>query len=180
MTPAEARFEHLARSCGPTVLGYIGARVLPREEAADVLQVVLTTTWRRIHDVPEDDDHALAWIVGVARRELANHRRAAQRRGAATERLAAELAVAPGVEPQGVHPAAEQVREALQALDGEERELLTLTYWDDLTSEQVGVVLGTTAATARKRLQRARDRLASALSHVREREGAVAPAVRAR
>lgn len=175
MTPAEDRFEHLATRCGPRVLAYLVQRVLPREEAADVFQLVLTTTWRRILDVPDDDDHALAWMVAVARRELANHRRGAQRRGAATERLASELIASSAGQVQ-VDAAGEHVNEVLEGMDGGDRELLTLAYWEGLSSEQVGIVLGVTPATVRKRLQRARGRLRQALALGPEPAGAPARA----
>ncbi len=53
---------------------------------------------------------------------------------------------------------------ALDTLSAQDRELVTLTYWDELTAEQVGRVLGLSAPATRKRLQRARARLAESLT----------------
>ena len=156
-TPAERRLEELAATHATRVLAYLARRTTPAEDAADVFQEVLTTAWRRIHDAPDDPDHALAWLLAIARRALANHRRANLRRQEATQRLRAELAG----HRQPVHEddAVDTVRDALARLEADDREVLALTYWDGLTSEQVSVVLGTTPGSARKRLQRARERL---------------------
>lgn len=45
MTPAEQRLEALADAYGPRVLAYLGRQTTPREDAADLYQHVLTTTW---------------------------------------------------------------------------------------------------------------------------------------
>ena len=68
VTPAERRLEAIAIAHGRVVLSYLVRRTTPAEEAADVYQEVLTTAWRKIHAVPDDQDHALAWLLAVARR----------------------------------------------------------------------------------------------------------------
>lgn len=182
VTPHEQRLETLARLHGSRVLAYLARRVTPREDAADVYQQVLTTTWRKIHKVPEADDAALCWMLAVARRESSNHRRSAARRHAATDRLRdlfaedATTAYGTGSSPD---EATDRVTAALGELSDGDREVLTLVYWDELTSEQAGLVLGSSAAATRKRLERARSRIAvilgttdpSASDRGRERAG---------
>ncbi len=170
MTPDERRLHDLADRHGPRVLAYLGRRVDPREDAADVYQAVLTTTWRKIHAVPSDHDVALGWLVAVARRELANHRRGQARRMAATERLRDALATGEhtAYEKGPQDPAVDALRAALDQLDETDRELVTMTYWDDLTSEQAAGALGISPAAARKRLQRARQRLAGRVTSATE------------
>lgn len=164
MTPAERRFEALATTCGPRVLAYLARRTTPREDAADVYQEVLTTTWRKVHHAPEAEGEALAWMLAIARRTLANHRRSAGRRLAATDRLRDELLASPPArEGAGGDARVGDVREALATLGEDDREVLLLTYWEGLTSDQVAAVVGAGAATTRKRIQRARERLAGAL-----------------
>lgn len=172
MTPAEQRLEMIATTHGHRVLAYLARRTSPVEDAADVYQEVLTTVWRKIHSAPDDEEHCLAWLLAIARRTLANHRRSQARRLAATQRLRGELtAYLLAQEGVGSHGAlgamvdtqVDAVRSALAGLGGDDREVLTLTYWDGLTSDQVAVVVGTSAAATRKRLQRARQRLEVAL-----------------
>ena len=160
MTPAERRIERLAAAHGARVLAYLGRRTTPHEDAADLYQHVLTTTWRKIHTVPDGDEEALCWMLAVARRELANHRRGATRRLAATDRLRDAIADR-AAEPRAPD---DRVHAALDNLSAHDRELITLTYWDELTAEQVGRVLGLSATATRKRLQRARARLADRLT----------------
>jgi RNA polymerase sigma-70 factor (ECF subfamily) len=168
-TPAERRLEELASAHGPRVLAYLTRRTDPPADAADVLQEVLTTAWRKIHQAPDDPDHAIAWLLAIARRASANHRRAASRRHAATQRLRAELtAYPPTTQPTDADAARhDDVRTALATLGDGDRELLELTYWDGLTGEQVATVVGASPTATRKRIQRARDRLAAALADER-------------
>lgn len=161
-TPDQRRLEQLARTHGQRVLGYLTRRCEIRADAADVWQQVLTTTWRKIHAVPSDDEAALGWLIAVARRELANHRRSAHRRHASTERLRNALATLPAVAEETNHVGS--VRSALAALSEPDRELVLLTYWDRLTSDQAAAALGISAAAVRKRLQRVRKQLATMLS----------------
>lgn len=151
MTPDE-RFDHLARSVGPDVLAYLARRVQPREDAADVFQQVLLTTWRRLRVVPTDDRAAFGWMLGTARRCLANHRRAGVRRSALADRLREQVVVAttgPDLD----------VSDLLAGLAPDDAELLTLVHWEGLTIAEAGGVLGLSPAAARKRMERARSRL---------------------
>ena len=56
------------------------------------------------------------------------------------------------------------VRQVLGRLDPDDCELLTLTAWDGLTAEQASAVVKVSAAAVRKRLERARQRLAKELA----------------
>lgn len=152
MTPQE-RFEYLAGTVGTDVLAYLARRVTPREDAADVYQQVLTITWRKLRVVPTDDRESLAWMLGVARRCLANHRRAGTRRMALAERLRTELALS-CTEPDAA--SVERAEELLRAVSDEDRELLTLVHWEGLTIAEAGAVLGVSPSAARKRVERVR------------------------
>jgi DNA-directed RNA polymerase specialized sigma24 family protein len=71
----QARFTRLAETAGPRVLAYLARRVDPPGDAADLLAEVFATAWRRVDDLPADDGEAAAWLFGIARGTLANHRR---------------------------------------------------------------------------------------------------------
>jgi len=163
-TPAERLFEDVARSAGPRVLAYLARRTDPAADAADVYQAVLVTAWRKIGQLPEDPEHALGWLLAVARRELANHRRGSLRRIAATDRLRDHLTTsldgAPGI---CADSRAQALEEALTSLDPGEREILTLVYWDRLSGTELAAALDISEPAARKRLQRARASLTARL-----------------
>ena len=156
MNSDERRLEQLVDVHSSRVLAYLARRSVNPADAADVFQVVLETTWRRLRDVPADEQAALAWLLGTARRCLANNRRGHARRMQATERLRALIRVpdSPDLNSPFV-----VVSEALKDLGEADRELLTLVYWEDLTIEQAARVLGISPGAARKRLERARSRL---------------------
>ncbi len=156
-----ARHDELARTVGPRVLGYLIRRTDDPDDAADLLQTVLLTAWRRRRDLPEDPDAVVAWFFGCARRCLANHRRGSVRRSEATAALARNL---PGdhVDPD-LSEEVLALRAAVADLPDPLREVVELVYWDDLTTDQAARTLGVAPATVRKRLQRARDVLRSSL-----------------
>lgn len=151
-------------------LAYLARRVTPREEAADVWQLTLTTVWRKIDKVPRADDEALPWLFAVARGELANHRRGQARRLAATDRLRAELAAA--------CPRAASPRHTPLGRERPRRPSGSMTRsppWTPRTARSSPSPSGTASpptrlggssgcGAVRKRLQRARERMASTLT----------------
>src|SRR5690242_18532311 len=81
--------------------GAVRAYVVRRSGAApgdDVLSETFLVAWRRLDAVPED---GLPWLLGVARRVLANQRRGAARRAALVERLSSLTSRSHGAEPTG-------------------------------------------------------------------------------
>jgi RNA polymerase sigma factor (sigma-70 family) len=155
------RFESLFDRHRRSVLGYALRRVDDPADAADALAETFLVAWRRLPDVPEGDD-ARPWLLGVARRVLANQRRGDQRRHGLSERLGRELAgQLPTAEP-GTD--AELVRQALERLSDGDRELLLLSGWEGLTPAQIAVVVGARSVAVRSRLHRARRRLRAHLT----------------
>lgn len=156
--PADARFEALFRAHLDALVGYALRRVDHPDDAADVVADTLLVAWRRIDDVPCGVE-TRPWLLGVARRVLANRRRGALRRDRLRDRLRRELGRltvpdhAAGVETSVV------VREALARLDADDREVLQLTSWEGLAPAEIALVLEIPAITVRTRLHRARRRL---------------------
>ena len=129
-------------------------------DAADVLNDTLLVLWRRLDDVPAA---ALPYAYGVARRSLANHRRAAGRHLRLVRRLAGQR------DDHGPDPAAtiEQTDPALTAALGTltpaEREIVHLWAWESLEPREIAAVVGTTANAVSVALNRARRKLADRL-----------------
>lgn len=153
MTGPRERLEHLAATVGPDVLAYLARRVEPREDAADIYQQVLTITWQKLRVVPADDGEAFAWMLGVARRCLANHRRAGTRRRSLAEQLRDDLRLVVKEPDVAASARAEQL---LSTLSDDDRELVTLVHWEGLTLAAAAGVLGISATAARKRMERIR------------------------
>src|SRR5918997_1497412 len=86
-----ARFERLYDAHYAAVLAY-ALRRSGRTIAHDVAAETFLVAWRRLEVVPVD---AAPWLYGVARRVLANERRAENRRAALAERMRAMPAPPP-------------------------------------------------------------------------------------
>lgn len=157
----EARFERIFRAHSNEILGYLARRTEPTEDAADLMSEVFATAWRRVDDLPPGDETRL-WLYGTARKVLANHRRSRTRR----DRLAGQLreALVHHVRTGAADGADPRVRAALAGLPDGDRELLTLTAWEEMTPAEIAVVLDLSPATVRTRLSRARTRLRAALA----------------
>ncbi|MEU8701204.1 RNA polymerase sigma factor [Streptomyces sp. NPDC048680] len=156
-----AAFTPLVEKYSTALHGYF-ARRMPG--AADDL---LAETWfqafaaRRTFDPARGS--ARGWLFGVARNVLSQHLRRAGRQE-----------VVPGPEVTDPWQAVDQrldaaalapaLRQALAELPVEERELLLLVGWEQLTPAEAAAAVGIPAGTARSRLHRARGRLRDRLA----------------
>jgi RNA polymerase sigma factor (sigma-70 family) len=154
---SEEQLRRLYTLHGRPVLAYALRRTASAEDAADAVAETFLVAWRRLDSVPSDD--ALPWLYGVARRVLANQRRATHRRIRLAERLRQELPAAiQALEP----PVASNgpVMTALRTLSADDQEILLLATWEELEPNEIAKVLGISRIAARSRLHRARRRLA--------------------
>jgi RNA polymerase sigma-70 factor, ECF subfamily len=154
MSP-EDRFDEIYRRHAAAVLAYARRRA-PRELAEEVVADTFLVCWRRLDRVPED---ALPWLYAVARRTMANQRRAAARTGPA----APEPAALPA--PDVGDPA---LARAFAGLPDRDRELLALVAWEGLSLREAAVAVGCSAGACRVRFHRARRRLARRLEELEE------------
>ena len=164
--PDDANLEALWHDWHRHVLAYALRRADPAT-AEDIVAETFVIAWRRMDDVP---DPPLPWLLGVARRVLANVRRGERRRGALLDRLRREPAT-------GAHPAPGedgQVLTALASLRERDREALLLHAWEGLDHADAGTVMGCSAGAFAVRLHRARERFARSLADL-DPVGASAP-----
>jgi RNA polymerase sigma-70 factor, ECF subfamily len=165
---AERDFEQLYTLHAGAVRGYAMRRCDP-ETADDVVADVFLVAWRRRSELPED---ALPWLLGTARRVLANHARGESRRERVLNRLAAEpRRVVTPVQAGG------RVQAALASLKEQDRELLMLMAWEGLELPQAAEVLGVRHNTLAVRFHRARRRLSAALDALEADDGSERPPV---
>lgn len=157
VSDSEEQLRRLYTLHGRVVLAYALRRTSSAEDAADAVAETFLVAWRRLDSVPSDD--ALPWLYGVARRVLANQRRATHRRVRLAERLRQELpaaiqAIDPPLTSKG------PVMAALRRLSADDQEILLLAAWEQLEPNEIAEVLGISRIAARSRLHRARRRLA--------------------
>lgn len=162
----DAAFEDAYRTWGTAVLRYSLRRSTSREDALDVVAETFAVAWRRRDDLPVEPDEVAPWLIGIARFCLANIARRTTRAGRLNQQLAASLPAAAVPDPATLHEGRADrvlVRQALEQLSAEDRELVTLIAWEGLTPAQAATALGLSPGTARVRLHRARARLRTAL-----------------
>ena len=145
---------------GPAVHSYLSRRA-GHQQADDLLEEVWVRAFRS-RDRYDDRFAALAWLYGIARNVLLGHFRSRHPIAAADtgrghpgepdswdavdDRLDARRTVA-------------GLTEALASLADEDREVLLLVAWEQLTTAEVAAVLDIPPGTARSRLHRARVQL---------------------
>jgi RNA polymerase sigma-70 factor (ECF subfamily) len=140
------------------VLGYAIRRTGDRAAAEDAVSDTFLIAWRRLDAVPVD---ALPWLLGVARKVLANQRRAAGRRApdGPLIPLDAVAEVDPGASIADLVADRQAFAAAFAALSPSDREVLALVGWDGLSAREAATVLDCKPATFHLRLHRARRRL---------------------
>lgn len=126
-------------------------------DAEDVVAETFVVAWRRLTDLPTGAQRP--WLLGIARRVLANQHRALGRRARHAAAMPPDLRAAPT--PAGLDA---ELRQALDALRPADRELLELVAWEGMGPAELGVVLGISPNAAAIRLHRARRRFADALA----------------
>jgi len=152
-------FEALFRAHSGAVRTYV-CRRCAADAADDVVADVFVIAWRRLGDVPDDP---LPWLLGVARKVLANRRRGEARHRALLGRVRSEPheAIPPWAAQSDF---GESVLRVLRGLRERDREALLLVAWEGLSAAQAARVLGVSPNTFAARLSRARRRFAAALA----------------
>ena len=163
----EEAFETAYREAGTAVLGYALRRSGSREDALDVVAETFAIAWRRRTDLPAAPDEVRPWLFGIARLCLANAVRSSHRAGRLGQRLADSFVDAALPDPSAISEAraeSRRMREALDQLSAQDRELVTLIAWEGLSPAEAAAALDLSPGTARVRLHRARTRLRAARS----------------
>jgi RNA polymerase sigma-70 factor, ECF subfamily len=154
----EQRFEGLYEQHFERVAAYLLART-DRDSAAEAVARTFEIAWRRLPDVPAEP---LPWLLGVARRVLAQQRRAQCRQNALIERI-----VETATETSDDHAEALAARELVLAAIGDltpfQQEALLLIAWDGLSEREAAAALGCSRGALALRLHRARKQLRAAL-----------------
>jgi len=157
-------FARLYERHATLVWRYCLARLRDREAAAEACQETFAAVWRAAATYAGSGAVA-AWMLGIARRKVADQRRAAARR---------PVPVPPELWPEGSDPGyAGAVEEALDVwtalgrLPPGQQEAILLTYGLGLSCDDAGQVMGIPAGTVKSRLHAARAALGRDLGGVR-------------
>lgn len=156
-------FAALVGATQNTVSSIALAVVRDVQHSEDIAQEAYLTVWKRIKTL-RNPDSFLPWLRQITRNLARDHLRRGKARpgdapGNEDGASKIERSVQAGTDGEAAALADERdrlIREALDAMPGESREVLTLFYREGQSSKQVARLLGLSDAAVRKRLSRAR------------------------
>ncbi len=129
--------------------------------AEDICQETFTRVWQKIGGL-RDPEAFPGWLVSIARRVCLDELERRNRRMEAGEEEIRLENVNPSM-PADFDDKRRILEEAMARLALRDRQLLTLSYHRDLSSEEVGIMLGMSPGSVRVGLHRARERLCELL-----------------
>jgi RNA polymerase sigma-70 factor (ECF subfamily) len=140
----------------------LGARSLRGAHEADELtQATFVAAWRSRTTFDPGRGTLAGWLLGIARRQVIDRARRLARERSIAERLSSVGLVATSPNPDRLVEQLVLVDE-LSRLGDEQRRVLELAFYDDLTHAQIASVthlpLGTVKSHIRRGLRRLRDR----------------------
>lgn len=156
----QKRFMAAHAACHDRIYRYFRRRTENPSTAEDLCAEVFRIAWEKSR---HQDELSVMVLFGVAHNVLRNHTRSGARSASLLSSLYLERA-------EQVVDADITVREALELLKPDEREVLLLTYWDGFSSSEVSDLLNISATAIRMRLHRARKALGQLLQAERESE----------
>jgi RNA polymerase sigma factor (sigma-70 family) len=159
-------FAEIFHRHGTEIVRYVHARLCPGL-AEDVAAETFLAAFRYRDRYDGSRAEARPWLYGIAVRQIGKHRRAESRYRRAVARLPAEEMPADFGDRSVERVTAEQLRPQLSAalagLSRQDRELLLLVAWADLTYAESAQALGLTVSAVRSRLNRIRVKTRKAL-----------------
>jgi RNA polymerase sigma-70 factor (ECF subfamily) len=163
------RFRELFERHFAATRGFLSRRIGP-EIAEDLAIETFALAYRRRGSYDLRQSNARPWLYGIATNLLRHHRRGERRKLLAYARTGVDpdLAADPGYDAAEARVAAQAAGPALaQALAGlrpDERDVLLLFAWGDLSYVEIAEALGIPVGTVRSRLSRARSRFRDLLA----------------
>ena len=155
-------FEEIVREFERPMFYYVRRLVETDEDAWDILQEIWIKAFRGIGSLRETKRFRI-WLYRIAHCTAMSHHRAAYRNQAVRdeafdEEATIEADLAPNPED------AERVHVALDSLDPDFLEVLTLRFLEDLSVDETAEVIGVPAGTVKSRLFHAKKALKKVLS----------------
>jgi RNA polymerase sigma factor (sigma-70 family) len=141
------------------------ARRVGTAPADDVTAHTFTVAFERRRSFDTASDTARPWLYGIATNLIRNHHRAERRLLATLSRLGHDIGGVPdGADSfTGGGPVDPNLAKALRRLRPEQRDVLLLHCWGDLTHTEIASALGIAPGTVASRLSRARQRVRAAI-----------------
>ncbi len=154
----EKAFEELYNATSRKVFAYLRSRNIDEQTAADVLQNTFLAAWRSAGRFM-GGAKPLTWLIAIARHKLADELRVRER-----NRAAPLETVAGGHDPTAGTEERLSVRQAVETLAEEQRELLHLVFVLGMGYAEVAEVLEVPEGTVKSRMHALKKQLAGKLA----------------
>ena len=158
-TGDEHAFARLFDLFGGRTLRYL--RGMLGDDAEDVQQEVWVAVFNRIRDLA-DPSAFRTWLFRTTRHRAIDFLRSTRRERALIDDVDLEEVGGSGGDDES--PDLDAVGVALLAIPPPQREALVLKYWDDLSYEEIAVVVGVPIGTVRTRIHHGKQKIAQLLS----------------
>ena len=152
---------------GPAVFHLAVRSLASTADAEDVTQATFVAAWVGREGFDAARGSLLGWLLGIARRKVVDQIRASAREDRITDsvrRVAGgprEVALTAGPDqPEGVVDRL-VVADEMARLPGDQRRVLELAFYDDLTHPQIAALTGLPLGTVKSHLRRGMARLRS-------------------
>lgn len=139
----------------------VGLACLPtRQDAEDATQATFVAAWRGRETYDPDRGSLAGWLLGIARRQSLDRLRALRREQGLAEAVLdqARGRYAPQAPTERVIDRL-VVLDELRRLDGDQRRVVELAFFDDLTHVQISAFTGLPLGTVKSHLRRGLARL---------------------
>jgi RNA polymerase sigma-70 factor (ECF subfamily) len=151
-------FATVIRRCERMALAVAYAHLGDASRAADAVQEALLKAWQKLGGL-EDPARFRAWLCHIVRNVAVDLRRQFKPTEDIASRDESALAGGPTSDDLDSAERRERVAAALSTLDDVSRSVVVLRYYEDLSSREIGELLGLSAAAVDMRLTRARQQL---------------------
>jgi RNA polymerase sigma factor (sigma-70 family) len=154
-------FEYLYDNYASSLHGVIIRIVKSDDLAEEILQDAFIKYWNRFREYDADKGKLFTWLVNIARNLAIDKIRSKEfRQGGKTDGLQDNVSIADTSYAEKNQPEFIGVREMLNVLSAEQKELLELMYFKGYTqseiSEEYGIPLGTVKTRIRSAISRLR------------------------
>lgn len=132
---------------------------LDPNDVDDAVAATFATAWKRREDSPNGPEHYRAWLYGIARREVLNHRRASRRRRLLDDQMLRNAALGEHRHVDVIGPDVEistEVAAAIADLSRVDRDLLIVVALRGFSLREAADEIGVTHGAARMRMVRLR------------------------
>ncbi|HDL85013.1 MAG TPA: RNA polymerase sigma factor [Candidatus Acetothermia bacterium] len=153
----EASFQRLYEEFATRIFRYALTLLRDHHLAEEVVQETMITVWSKASTYA-GNSRVSTWIFGIARHKAYDILNGEKKAGRATESRAIMDDPAPAIERQ------ERVHAAMKGLPPDQREIVFLTFYENLSYKAIANLLEIPEGTVKSRMYHAKKKLAEALT----------------